>query len=235
MHPYALAVAKHKAGTHNTLAEDRLDDLWSMHGVGGSAHLGAGITDQLAAATLGDSWNASPSNDVIPPEVLDTSSYFTTFMNPDLFTVDPSRQLPAYDVHNPFGLFGPVDPISNPIDADMDVAGSNPETQDDSPASEEQEVTTTHGPTTDRSAAAASSCDQDPKTHDDTDEHDDRDATASEHENHDDHEDRAQKPTANNFVRKLHQMISDPKAADFIWWTELGTRYTFPAWHFLHN
>jgi len=32
------------------------------------------------------------------------------------------------------------------------------------------------------------------------------------------------KPANNNFVNKLHTMISDPKAASFIWWTELGTR-----------
>ena len=32
------------------------------------------------------------------------------------------------------------------------------------------------------------------------------------------------KSANNNFVNKLHTMISDPKAASFIWWTELGTR-----------
>lgn len=32
------------------------------------------------------------------------------------------------------------------------------------------------------------------------------------------------KPANNNFVNKLHTMISDPKAASFIWWTDLGTR-----------
>jgi hypothetical protein len=32
------------------------------------------------------------------------------------------------------------------------------------------------------------------------------------------------KPANNNFVNKLHTMISDPKSAIFIWWTELGTR-----------
>ena len=33
------------------------------------------------------------------------------------------------------------------------------------------------------------------------------------------------KSANNNFVNKLHTMISDPKAASFIWWTELGTRW----------
>lgn len=33
------------------------------------------------------------------------------------------------------------------------------------------------------------------------------------------------KAQANNFVNKLHLMISDPKSADFIWWTELGTSF----------
>ena len=36
--------------------------------------------------------------------------------------------------------------------------------------------------------------------------------------------DKPDKPANNNFANKLHTMISDPEAASFIWWTELGTR-----------
>jgi HSF-type DNA-binding len=227
-HPYAFAAVKHRTPTHDSLAEDRLDDLWSMHGVGGSAHLGAGVTGQLAAASLNgeDSWNTSPGNTLLS-EVLDTSSYFTAAMNSDqLFTVDPSLQPRGYDVHNPFGLFGASQQSSHQDEVDMDAIDNSLEVHEDSPTSEEQEVAAGRRSTSaDSNATAAPSHDHDSKLQADVDDHDEeRDASTSDHENHDD--DKAQKPTTtNNFVRKLHQMISDPKAADFIWWTELGTRH----------
>ena len=36
--------------------------------------------------------------------------------------------------------------------------------------------------------------------------------------------DKPDKPANNDFANRLHTMISDPKAASSIWWTELGTR-----------
>jgi len=148
-------------------------------------------------------------------------------MNSDqLFTVDPSLQPRGYDVHNPFGLFGATQ-SSHQDEADMDALVSGLEVPEDSPPTEEQEVATGRRSTSaDSNATATPSHDHDSNLQVDMDDHDEeRDTSTSDHENHDD-DDKAQKPTtANNFVRKLHQMISDPKAADFIWWTELGTRH----------
>jgi hypothetical protein len=198
-----------------------------MHGVTGSAHLGLGVTGQLAAASLsGDEWNTSPGNTLLS-EVMENSPYFTTATNPDqLFTVDPSLQR-GYDLHNPFGLFGAIEHTSRQDEVDMEAVDSLDMPTEDSPTSEEQEVAGRRSTSADSNATAAPPQDNDPKLQAEVDaeDHDEeRDASTSDHENHDD--DKAQKPTTtNNFVRKLHQMISDPKAADFIWWTELGTRY----------
>ena len=231
-HPYALATSAPSSNAHgfsnrkrfpsslDPMSEDRLEDLWALHGLG-PAHLGAGITEQFAASNLtADDWNHSPANNPSISEVMDTSAYFDA--NPDQhFTVDRALQQP-FDVHNPYNLFGLSEP--HPADPEMDIIEDHIEIQEESPPSEEQDVTARRSTSADSNATAGP---HDSTSHTDMDDHEDHDddrEVGSDHENHDGDKNQSSKPTANNFVNKLHLMISDPKAADFIWWTELGTR-----------
>lgn len=226
-HPYALAANRRFPSSLDPMSEDRLEDLWAMHGLG-PAHLGAGLSDQMAASSLtGDDWNHSPANNPSIGEVMDASTYFDAAMNPDRhFTVSRSLQQP-YDVHNPFNLFGLSEP--HPADPEMDIIDDHIEIQEDSPPSEEADATARRSTSADSNATAGPhdlSLQADTDEHDHEDHDEDRDAT-SDHENQDGDKTQSSKPTVNNFVNKLHLMISDPKAAGFIWWTELGTRCVF--------
>lgn len=261
-HPYAVPTSLSPGSLHPHLARRRrlvtqmdamtedqhLDHLWSMHGVTGSAHLGAGLTDQLASASLhNDEWIPSGLQTPTIDEVLD-SAYYGAAINADRFTtVDPSLRQ-TYEVHNPFTEdffhhFGEED-TSHSHEADMDLVEDHLDIRhDESPLSEEPEPkdarrskSADSGITAGRNAPAKAQAQAD----------DDKDHAGSDHEHNDDDEKaHTSKPSSNNFVNKLHLMISDPKAADFIWWTELGTSFVVSSagefsrsilgQHFKHN
>lgn len=253
-HPYAVTSSmpnsnsqgfsahKRRFPSYDPASDDRLEDLWALHGLG-TSHLGAGIAEQLAASSLtGDDWNHSPSH---ATDMMDTSIYFDAAVNPNQhFTVDRSLQQ-SFDVHNPYNLFPLTEP--HPADPEMDIIEDHLDLQEESPPSEEPETINRRSTSSDSNTTAGP---RDPalqaeqEDHESSD-HDEEKDTSSDHENHDGDKTQSSKPTVNNFVNKLHLMISDPKAAGFIWWTELGTSFVVSSagefsrsilgQHFKHN
>ncbi|PVF92815.1 hypothetical protein CPB86DRAFT_159707 [Serendipita vermifera] len=255
-HPYAYPLTVSASGLHGYTPrrrrtpqsdimsqEERLESLWSTYGVGGSSHLGAGLTTQMESTNIsGDDWSNEFTSSLPFDGEVDTSYY-------DHFTVDPRLRQP-FDVHQPFmdSLFRAQDDQLNSGDSVMiDEINEPPE---DSPAnSEEQRDTTLDGGPARRSTSADSNTTAAPATSqpkvEDEKEEEDKDTTAEDGEQESDDKTQASKPSANNFVNKLHTMISDPAAADFIWWTELGTSFIVSSagefsrsilgQHFKHN
>lgn len=207
------------------MAEDHLENLWSRHGVTGSAHLGAGLMDQFASThLLEDDWGTSLGNGALE-DLFGQAAYYDPVINNDQFTVDPSLRQ-SFNLHNPFAddhLHFGDDDLVQPGEIDMDVADDAPASHEASPHSHSEEhesesAAVRRSISADSNATAAPS-----KTH--TNEEDDEKANHSDHEDHNEDKSHGSKPSANNFVNKLHLMISDPSAAGFIWWTDLGTRY----------
>ncbi|KAG8754785.1 hypothetical protein FRC14_004641 [Serendipita sp. 396] len=256
-HPYAFATSfpphnvlhgqaarRRKFSTPlDAMTEDqRLEDLWTMHGVTGSAHLGMGLTDQFATTNLAEGdWIVGMNGSRPMEEPFDPTFYNAT--STDHFTVGQNLR-ETFDLHNPFteGLFSfPENDLLAPRDAEMDVGDEILETkQEESPHSDEQELMIRGNSTTDDSDATAGPLESTP-----IDVEDDKDGVTSDHEQQSDDKAHASRPAANNFVHKLHLMISDPKAADFIWWTELGASFIVSSagefsreilgQHFKHN
>jgi hypothetical protein len=207
--------------------EERLESLWSTYGVTGSSHLGAGLTTQMASTNLsGDDWPADFASGFHLDEL--EHNYYEPL---DHFTVDPRLRQP-FDVHQPFtdSFFPSHEDQLNNGDATMEGIDDTNEPPEDSPAnSEEQRDNSLDIPSSNRRSTSADSnttaapVTSQPKVEDDK-EDEDKDATAEDGDQDGDDKTQTSKPSANNFVNKLHTMISDPGAADFIWWTELGTR-----------
>jgi hypothetical protein len=196
--------------------EEHLENLWTMHGVTGSHHLGAGLTDQLAATSLTPDWTTDSTG---ATSMLDPPLYYDTGVGPNHFTVDSSLRQ-SYEVHHPFGQhsddnfhLGEEDPL-HPTVTEMDMGDENLE---DSPHSEEMEAALNKQGDSNTADTSKNSADSDTE---------DKDEGSADHE-HTGDKTQASKPATNNFVNKLHLMISDPKATGFIWWTELGTRYVY--------
>ncbi|CAG8605798.1 9794_t:CDS:2, partial [Acaulospora colombiana] len=250
-HPYAYPLTVSASGLHGYAPrrrrtpqsdimsqEERLESLWSAYGVGGSSHLGAGLTTQMESTNLsGDDWHGDFPSSVPFDGDIDASYY-------DHFTVDPRLRQP-FDVHQPFmdSLFRSQDDHLHGMDSVMiDEINEPPE---DSPAnSEENRDTTLEVSSARRSTSADSNTTAAPATSqtkvEDDKEEEDKDAAADDGEQDGDDKTQTNKPSANNFVNKLHTMISDPGAADFIWWTELGTSAgefsrSILGQHFKHN
>lgn len=211
----------------DSMVEDQhLENLWSMHGVTGSAHLGAGIMDQFAGTHLRDdeTWGTSLDPGSAIEEVFRDTAYYDPSTHSDQFTVDPSLRS-TYDLRHPF-----ADDNLNFVDEDLlhagetelDMVEEHPPSQEESPHSEEQEPDSTLAR---RSTSADSSATAAPTKRRMAEDEDEDKAIGSDHEQQGGDKSHSSKPTANNFVNKLHLMISDPKAKDFIWWNELGTRY----------
>lgn len=212
--------AKRRRQLDQMTEDEHLESLWTMHGVTGSHHLGAGLTDQLASTTLTPDWNTDPAS---ATSMLEPSLFYDP--GASHFTVDPSLRQP-YEVHHPFSRqgdnhfhLGEEDPL-HPTLTEMDLGD---EVLEDSPHSEDMdppnEISNKKATSSDLNATAGTS----DKNQADSDG-EDKDTGSAEHDHSSSDKAQASKPAANNFVNKLHLMISDPKAADFIWWTDLGTR-----------
>lgn len=221
------AFAKRRRGHQlDSMTEDQhLENLWSRHGVTGSAHLGAGLMDQFAGTNLQEDepWGTTIANGVLD-DLFPETGYYEPVLNTDQFTVDPSLRQ-TFNLHNPFSEehlhFGDED-LVQPGEIDMEVMDETPASHEESPRthSDEQDHDSTSAK---RSISKDSNTTAAPKQSHASEDDDDK-GTGSDHEDHGGEKGHGSKPAANNFVNKLHLMISDPKAADFIWWTDLGTR-----------
>ncbi|KAG8836027.1 hypothetical protein FRC17_010491 [Serendipita sp. 399] len=242
LHNYASRNRRFSTQLESMTEDQRLEDLWTMHGVTGSAHLGMGLTDQLRATNLVDGdWMGVVSASRPMEEAFDPALY-DTVGGTDHFTVGQNLR-ESFELHNPFteGLFQfPAGDVLTSRDAEMDIGEDVPDARrEESPLSEEQELVIRKKTTSDDSDATAGPLESTPV------DEEEKDGMASDHETHGDEKTQSSKPSTNNFVHKLHLMISDPKAADFIWWTDLGTSFIVSSagefsreilgQHFKHN
>jgi len=221
--------------------ENRLETLWNAHGVEGSGHLGILPSDVShdphgPLPTFAGDTNASGIPLDIWGGTTSTLSMFS-FGQPGVFG-DPSG-LAGLSAPHMFGHNGGSEDgieIDYPLgsgDPVMTTAGASLTR----PANKQEDLSIrVDGPHSRRSSSGEAgstnglkkvsngdiSPDLEHHDHDDGDPADGDDDLEDHHVKAD--PEKPNKPANNNFVNKLHTMISDPKAASFIWWTELGTR-----------
>jgi len=219
--------------------ENRLETLWSAHGVEGSGHLGilsADIPhdphpfagDTIVGGIPFDIWggNTSPNSVfVFGQGGFGDANGLTGLAAPQFsITVGPNGT-PEDRIEIDYPLGGAdsmmttsgtshTRPAKNQAELSigMEALGSR--------RSSSIEAMTTNG--LKKMTNGDTSPDLEHHDHDEGDPADGDDDLDDQHVKAD--PEKPNKPANNNFVNKLHTMISDPKAASFIWWTDLGTR-----------
>jgi len=222
--------------------ENRLETLWNAHGVEGSGHLGI-LTSDVSHDPHG--LFPTPAGDTrtggIPFGIWGGSATVSPI---SMFVFGQPGFGEAYGLSGlaPQITLGPNGNPEDRIEIDYPLGGGDPMMSTTSvpltrPAKKQEDLSIgVDGPGSRRSSSIEAGTmnglnkitnedtSPDPEHHD----HDegypaDGDDDLEEHHVKADPE-KLNKPANNNFVNKLHTMISDPKAASFIWWTELGTR-----------
>ena len=225
--------------------ENRLETLWNAHGVEGSGHLGNlpsdishdphGSLPTLAGDTSAngmpyDIWGctASPLSmfSFVQPGGFGEASGLTGLGVPQIGITVGHNGSPEDGIEIDYHPLGSGEPMMHTTGAsltrpankqeDLSIGVDGP----DSRRSSSIEARTTNGLR--KVTNGDTSPDLEHHDHDEGDPADGDDDLDDHHVKAD--PEKPNKPANNNFVNKLHTMISDPKAASFIWWTELGTR-----------
>ena len=222
--------------------ENRLETLWNTHGVEGSGHLGI-----LSSDISHDPHGPFPTlaNDANAPFDIwgDTTSPLSMFALGQLGGFGEANNLAAPGAPQIGITVGHNGSPEDRIEIDYPLGGGDPMMTTTGaslsrPANKQEDFSIGVDGLGSRRSSSIEACatnglkkitnrdtspDLEHHDHDDGDPADGDDDPDDHHVKAD--PEKPNKPANNNFVNKLHTMISDPKAASFIWWTELGTRW----------